>query len=151
MPSKERWVKGVFLLITVVVVAAVVVMQRSGPSLPGWGDDLDAALAEAGRDDRRVLAFFMSDPPGATARWLAQNTLRMNHKAIEDSGVLPVKVVVATSLQSEPARHYNVRKLPTLMVLSPTGEELNRRTGRVGEVEFRQGFLDLAVVKGPEP
>ncbi len=150
MPSKERWVKGAFLLITVVVVAAVIMMQRSGPSLPGWGDDLKATLAQAGREDRRVLAFFLSDPPGAEARWLADNTLHTNRKAIEDSGILPVKVVLDTALRSETARRYEIGELPTLMVLSPNGEELNRRAGRVGEVEFRRGFLDLAVVKGPE-
>jgi len=97
-----------------------------------------------------VLAFFMSEPPSATARWLADNTLRMNRKAIAESRVVPVKVVLETSLDSETARRYEIRELPTLMVLSPSGKELNRRTGRVGEVEFRQGFLDLAVIKGPE-
>jgi len=125
-------------------------LQRSGPRLPGWGEDLDAALARAARENRRVLAFFMSEPPSATARWLADNTLRMNRKAIAESRVVPVKVVLETSLDSETAKRYEIRELPTLMVLSPSGKELNRRTGRVGEVEFRQGFLDLAVIKGPE-
>ena len=37
-----------------------------------------------------------------------------------------------------------------MMILAPDGKELNRREGKVGEVDFPHGFLDLTEVHEPK-
>ena len=43
-----------------------------------------------------------------------------------------------------------ISSLPTFVLLSPEGKELNRREGFVGEVDFYKGFLDCSNVLKPK-
>ena len=141
--SRDRWVKIVFVAATVVLVVFIYHKQRGGLSIPGWGDNLDTAMEIGRREGRPVLALFVSDPPGTTAAVLA-NTIRneQNVKAVTDGKYIAVIVTVDTALKSDVAKLYKLKTLPTLLLLGSTGLERNRREGLVGEVPFRQGFLD---------
>ena len=57
--------------------------------------------------------------------------------------------IVDVGLTDPTATTYRLRRLPTLMVLDAGGREKNRREGPVGEVDFRDGFLDLRAVRRP--
>jgi hypothetical protein len=147
----DRWVKLGFLVVALVVAGVLVVRSRSKPLLPDWDDDLPAALTQARQGDRKVLVMFHGSPPGETARRLATTTLRKedNLRAIRDGKFLRVEVTLPTSLDSDAARRYRIRKLPTMLILTPSGQEWNRREGMIGEEPFRRGFLDGSEIVKP--
>lgn len=141
----DRRVKLIFLAVAVAAALVVyLVLQRDPPLLRDWPGNLDEALRQAAKENRRVLAFFVSSPLSEDAKWIASTTLKKGHnrRAIADGKFVRVKVRLKTSLDSKTARAYRIRRLPTMLILSPDGTELNRREGRIGEVPFREGFLD---------
>jgi hypothetical protein len=146
----DRWVKLGFLVVAAGIVVFIWWSLRN-PSMPGWDDDLDAALVQARDENRKVVVFFMSKPPGTIDRWNWDNILikEGNQKALADGKFLRVKMQVSSDLQSEPAKRHKLKKLPTLILLGPDGKELNRREGKLGELDFRDGFLNCARVLPP--
>jgi hypothetical protein len=147
----DRWVKIGFLVVAVVGAALTYgLFQTKESFLPKWLTNLSAALADAKQTDRRVLVIFIGNPPNTEAVWMANNTLAkpQNQRAIQEGRFASVKVVV-DSLDSDLARRYKLTRLPTMMILAPDGKELNRREGKVGEVDFSHGFLDLTEVQAP--
>jgi len=148
----DRWVKVGFLLAAAVTAVLVYLYIQTGKTiLKSWQTDLDAALRSAKQEDRRSLVLFLASPPGETARRLASTTLKKAHnrKAIADGKFVRVKVALDTALDSDTARRYRIRKLPSMLILDPNGVEINRREGMIGEVPFRQGFLDCSQVAKP--
>ena len=95
--------------------------------------------------------FFMNSAPGAMARRLAQNIIpkKANSQAIEDGGFLKVKVKLKGGIRADLAKQYHVTELPTMIILNPYGVELNRCGGSIGEVPFRDGFLNLTKINKP--
>lgn len=147
--------KYIFLGIVLIAAAAIYLRQRSGPPAleENWPRTLDAALAQAEQTDRRVLVFFTSEPPSETTRRLVDTTLARpeNRRAIQEGNFIRARAILDVSLDSPAAKKYRIRRLPTMMVLSPEGKELNRREGFIGEVPFRSGFLDLEEIQEPAP
>ncbi|MGB2821938.1 MAG: thioredoxin family protein [Phycisphaerae bacterium] len=152
--ASDYRVKLAFLAAAIAAgVAIYFYLQRGKMILRTWPDDLPKALQQARKEDRRLLLFFMSSPPGETTKQMAATTLKKPHnrKAIAEGNFIAVKVVVDTSLKSDVARRHKIGTLPTMLILSPAGEELNRREGMIGEVQFREGFLSCKqVVKPPQ-
>jgi hypothetical protein len=146
---RDRVIKLAFLAVTVVLVTMVYFKQRGGLDLPGWGDDLSAALSKAAAEKRPVLAFFVSSPPDHISRELTKNTIPKNAGVIEKGRFVKVVVKVGSVAKSEPARRFGITSLPTMLVIGPDGVEKNRREGFIGEMEFRSGFLEGGVVIGP--
>jgi hypothetical protein len=147
----DRWVKIGFIVVAVAVGIWIYMNLQNDTLLKGWPEDLSAALADAKQTNRRVLVIFISNPPNADAIWLAENTLAkpLNKTAIQEGKFARVKVSV-NGLDSDLARRYTLTRLPTMMVLDAKGNELNRREGRIGEVPFLHGFLDLTEVQEPK-
>jgi hypothetical protein len=133
---KERLVKIAFLAVTVLVVVAVYQMQKNPPILTSWRQDLDAARRDARAQDRRLLLLFVYSDPGETERWLAANTLLKNESGMEKGKYIRVKVPVPTGMDCPPVRTYDVKHIPTLVILDANGTVLGRREGRVGEIDF---------------
>ena len=149
--TSDYRVKLGFLAVGIAVAAgAYFHFQRGGAILKNWPTDLDKVLKQAKAEDRQVLALFISSPPGQVTHRMARTTLKkpQNKRAIVTGRFLRVKVTVET-LKSDLARRYRIRKLPTMLILSPGGQEQNRREGMIGEVPFRQGFLDGKEVQPP--
>lgn len=150
--ARDRLIKVAFAVVTLAVVGMLYWYQRRGLSLPGWDGDLTTALQQASAQNRPVLVFFVSSPPDQTSRNLAATTIPKNTQAIEDGRFLTVMVKVSSLTKSEMAQRYQVVKLPTMLVLGPDGAEKNRREGFIGELDFRNGFLDgAAIVPPPAP
>ncbi len=148
----DRRIKLGFLAVALVAAGVVFYLQLRPPK-GIWSQGLPQGLQKARAENRRLLVLFTSSPPGETARRMEQTTLRKAHnrKAIRDGKFVCVRVTLDTALRSETARRYRIRKLPTMLILSPEGGELNRREGMIGEVPFRQGFLDCADVFRADP
>jgi len=150
--ARDRRAKLAFVAIALVVAGAVYWwVQRNPRILTGWSEDLDAALKQAAAENRKAALIFHANPPGATTRWLAKNTLAKsdNRKALDRGEFLRIRVKLNTALNSPTATRFKIRKLPTMLLLGPDGKELNRREGKIGEVEFRQEFLTCKVVYDP--
>lgn len=143
--KRDKWIKIGFVAALVLAVMLVWLVQRKPPELAGWGHNLRNALRE-GRDQNRNVLILFSDS-GETSRWLVKHTLSMpeNSRAIEAGRF--VRVQVTTTPKSDLASRYKLRTLPTMLIIGPAGQELNRREGKIGEVAFRKGFLDLANVE----
>ncbi len=146
--TKRRKDRGKLIFLAVIVVAVVLVYmsQQSGAELPNWPGDLSKALAKAKREDKKVLVFFAGSPPSTIARQMSTTTLSKNNAHIRDKFIA---VLVQTKLSDDLAKRYNVSILPTFLLLDAQGKELNRRVGFVGEVAFRNGFLDCSEVPKP--
>lgn len=146
---QDRLVRIAFLV--VIVIAGVLIYRKQTTiALPaGWRGDLDNALAQAKKEDRRVLVFFMGKPFAFDAKKMLKTTLRQpaNRKAVRQGKF--IKVAVVESLKSDLSRRYKIESLPTMIVLSPDGRELNRRVGFIAEVPFRTNFLSCKMVEKP--
>lgn len=139
----DKWVKLGFVVLLIAAAVAVYSMQTRELKIAGWGDDFTAALDQARADNRMVVALFVKKPPSATAREIRTRVGRSaNRKAIEQGNFIPV--VVTTSADADLAKRYKVTTFPTLLVILPDGRERNRAEGNVGEVPFRQQFLENA-------
>jgi len=146
---QQRTARGKMIFLAVVAVAVVVIYisQQSGVELPDWPGDVDKALAQGKSEDRRILLFFAGKSPSEEARWMSRKTLAKNRSRIKKDKL--ICVLVRGGRNTETAKRYKVSALPTFILLDPQGNELNRRIGRVGEVAFRDGFLDCSDVKKP--
>ena len=149
--KSDRWVKIGFVVVAAVV-AFIVWRTVRQPKLPGW-IPLDEAVEKARKENRPIVVLFMNHPISDGDRWNIEIIAKSaNRKAIEEGNFIRAKAQLSTALDSETARRHRIKVLPTVLVLEPEGEELkerNRREGRLGEVDFRQGFLDLARVQKP--
>ena len=96
-----------------------------------------------------VVAFFVSSPPSETAKTIQRRRIpkRDNQKALKEGNFITVVVSLEDGLNSELAKKYEIKELPTLMVLKPDGTERNRHEGMIGEVNFRQDFLNYKPTK----
>lgn len=148
--TADHRIKIVFLVVLAVAAALVyVLLQRRTPGF-NWPEDLDKALEQGRTRQRNVLVFFTSSPKSATARRLIQTTLRKNAAMIARERVVKVNISLDRELKSDLAARYKISSLPTFVLLSPEGKELNRREGFVGEVDFHKGFLDCSRVAKPK-
>ena len=138
--------KLIFLALVAVAVILVYISQQSGVELPNWPDDLSAALAQAKQEDRKVLVFFANSPPSTNARRMSTATLNKNAGYIAKGKF--IKVLIRIKKTDDLAKRYNVEDFPTFLLLDAQGQVLNRRVGFVGEVAFRNGFLDCSEVQG---
>jgi hypothetical protein len=139
--GRDRLVKIGFVVLLIAAVIAVYSMQTRKLDIPGWGDDLTAALDQARAENRMVVALFANKPPSATARDIRDRVRQpANINAVKQGKFIPV--VVTTSAGSSLATKYKVKTFPTLIVFLPDGSERNRAEGNVGEVPFRQKFLE---------
>ena len=92
-----------------------------------WREGLDAALADAKRTGKPVVIDF-------TAGWCGACKV-LETRAFRDPGVhrLLSQDYIAVRVDCDQERalsdRFQVRSLPTLVVVSPNGEEVNRRTG----------------------
>ncbi len=143
--------KVVFLIIALVIGGGILLVQRKPPKLPaGWSEDLPAALKQARLENRRLMIVFMASPPSHIGRKMFDTTLskRENKKALEDGRFIPVRQLIK-STESETAKEYKVTRFPTTLILGPGGNELNRRERFIGEVPFRDGFLNMRKLELP--
>lgn len=142
-PGRDRWIKIGFVLVLIAVAVAIYSFQRRRLSIEGWGNDLGAALTQGKAERRMIVAFFVNNPPSEIARTIAKRRIPKpdNVKALKDGKFLTVVVSLDDGLDSDLARKYQLKALPTLMVLRPDGKERNRHEGGIGEANFRQNFL----------
>ena len=147
--GRDRWIKLAFAAVAVAALILVWQLQRTKLRIPGWGKDVQAALAQARNEGRPVLAFFIADPPSATARRMAKTTLSRgaNKQAIKQGRF--IRVVVVGSLASDLAKRYKVSQLPTMVIISPQGRLIKSQPGFIGEVPFRAEFLKVRLATSP--
>ncbi len=148
--KSSRLVKLIFLLTLAGVLITVWVVQNYRGLPLNWPDDFNAAIRQAKQEDRRLLVLFVSSSPNEEARKLAKITLVApeNAAAIEKGSFLKVKV--ETDLKSDIAEKYKITTLPTMLILSPDGRELNRREGYIPQSEFTEEFLSLKKIQAPK-
>jgi len=138
--SVDRWVKLGFVVVFLGVVGAVTYLQLRGPML-GWPDDLDKALAQAQRENRRVVVLVRSFPASSTCKRMVQTTLTKseNRAALKEGNFILVEIRFARD--ADWAKRYEVSRTPTMLVIGPDGERFHKKEGFIGETAFRDVFL----------
>ncbi len=151
----DRWVKLGFLAVVLVLGFWLWQQGRKGADL-GWpivtGEKaFQEKLDEAKKDTRSVVVYFTSNPRSLDGNENVGYIRKgQNHKAIEKGNYLCVEVKLPDALKTDLAKRYNITKLPTMLRLDSDGKELNRRIGRIGQLDFRRGFLDRSRVIRPD-
>jgi hypothetical protein len=142
--------KAIFLIIMLVVVVIIVRKNQTLPPPTGWIDnDLEGALVTGKDEDRNVLILFVQSPPSELDTRLQDTTLRKsnNLKAIKDRNLVPVMVRVGRKNRGDLFERYDLQRddLPAMILLDPSGTELARHNGFIGELNFRDQFLHGAL------
>ena len=147
--SADRRVKLIFFVVVIVIASVAYYFQRQGPALSGWGDNLDAALKRSRQDDRPVLVLFFRDPPSETFRKLKKSVLDKSAsvEAMAKGKFIRVKIKLNAHLDSNLAKTYQIRELPTMLIIGPDGKERNRRKGYIAFADFWSGFLDCSKIE----
>lgn len=146
--KREKRTKTILILLILAAMVGIYFYQRRELKIEGWGKDLDAALAQAKTENRPVVVLFVNKSQTPTARDL-QKRIRQpgNRKAIQRGNYITVIVSLDNKLDSELAKKYKIKSLPILLLLKPDGTEHNRAPSNIGEVPFRQNFLNYKVDK----
>jgi len=136
----ERYVKLGFLVVVLAVVGWLIARQYLGTSLTGWSGDLNAALQQAARENRRIVALTYDSPNDLEYEKMRENVAKLgNAKALEEAGVIKVHTRLA---MSDPlAVKYKVSRFPATLLIAPDGTLITCWTGYIGEVAFRKEFL----------
>ncbi|MFB3890744.1 MAG: hypothetical protein ACE15C_01845 [Phycisphaerae bacterium] len=157
-PRLSRNAKLIALGVVSVAAVLVYLVQTAMPpviaQIFNYKSGLDQALVQARADNRKLFILFASSPPGQAERDMAAGTLskEKNREAIKKGNFICLRVDMPNDLKgNEIAAKYRVEALPTWIILDPKGKELNRRVGFIGEVPFRNGFLDCSQVVRPAP
>ena len=144
---KNRLVIAGFLAVAVGLVAFNVVKGRSVPAPRNWGEDLKAALDLGKAEGRQIVVLFVRHPASQMARDLIRYTIAKpdNRNAITEGNFVPVMVRLRGDSKNELMSEYKLKNMPTLILLSPDGEEIRRLEGQATkpEVPFRQDFLGV--------
>jgi len=146
--KSDRKAKFIFLVVLIIVGFVVWRMSQQPPVWPGASTDLDKTLATAKEQNKEVLVLFMDSPPGETTRNMLKGQLARPQNKEAVAKILTVQQSIS-SLDSDLAKKYEIVKLPTLLLLDPSGKELNRNEGSIGEVEFRSDFLSRKTIVPP--
>ena len=138
--KKDRPVRIGFVIIALAVGGVVWLIQRGGPELSGWNADLDAVLQEARIGNRLVVVFFIAEEKNDAASRMIQEVLphTMVVKELTRGKYATVRALVDRQLRSGLAVRYELADLPALLILSPAGEVLERRSGFIGPSDLAQ-------------
>ena len=101
-----------------------------------WREDYDSALADAKQSGKPVLLDFGASWCGPCQTLEKQVFPDRAVRALLTRDYIAVKVNCDDG--SRVADQYHVRSLPTLIVLSPEGQEVARRSGSAGAPEIAQ-------------
>ena len=138
--STDRWVKLGFLAVVLIVAAVIYIRGRTGISPgQGWRSDLEAVLADAKKSNRPVLVLFRLEALDEDTSFVTgEKGLKQPsvNRAVKEGNYLCVEVRLDGGLASTVAVKYKLKKLPTVIVLSPEGKVLRRESGRVGHARL---------------
>ena len=141
--KREKRTKAILILLIIAAMVGIYFYQRRGLVIEGWGKDFDAALAQAKTENHPLVILFVNKSQTPSARDLQRRIDRPgNRSALQQGNYITVIVPLDNKLDSEIAKKYKIKSLPTLLLLRPDGTEHNRATGNIGEVPFRQVFLN---------
>lgn len=147
------------LLLAAAVTAAVASAKTSTPA--GWTDDYDAALKQAAKEKKLVLADFSGSDWCCWCQRLDQevfDTETFRKEATNSYVLLMVDSPNDKSLLSEKAKAQNpdlvkkfkIRGFPTVLVLDAKGEIVHKTGYKSGGPEKYLKMLDLEIKYGPD-
>jgi len=136
----DRYVKLGFLIVTVGIVGWLIVHPHISRPMKGWGTDLQAALAQGQAEGRSVVAMVYDSPQNQAYGKLRKVVAKPgNREAMQKANVIRVHARLSTNDDS--AKRLDITELPTTLLIGPDGKTITSWTGYIGEVAFRQEFL----------
>ena len=138
--ARDRYVKLGFLVVALLIVGGLIILPHLTKPLRGWDDDLDAALEQAAAEDRKIVAVLYDTPQNQNYDRL-RGILQKggNIEALEAADV--IRVHARVDKDDALVRRFKVTTFPTTLLIGPDGKVITRWTGYIGEVAFRQNFL----------
>jgi len=157
-PRRPRTGGGRLLIISILAVLSVAVYaaMRVGPNSESspiqWHADLDAASDLALETDTPLLLDFTADwcPP---CKWMKRNVFPVPEVvALLNDRFIPVQVDLTSRSgpNQELAKEYGIRGIPTLVVLNPVGQELDRVTGALEADQLVDWLSDYTPESAPQ-
>ena len=113
---------------------ALTACSQAGEPLAGWTTDYEAALKAAKRDNKPLLLDFGATWCGPCKKLEATTFRDKDVAATIESGFVAVKIDVDQN-RALTDRH-QVTSFPTLVILSPDGREIARRSGYIEAEAF---------------
>ncbi len=109
-------------------------MARPVETSVAWSDDFDATIVDASRTGKPVLAVFVK--PGCPFCW-AMDRYTLSDASVERSlsRFAPVRVNAAAA--ETLAARYDIEMTPTFLIISPTGQLIDRSSGYQSAEKFR--------------
>ena len=149
VPRTRNRTRGGPLLLIVAAILLYLAVRRPATDLSDWGSDLDDALREASKGGHPVLVAFYE--PGCVPCRIMDRTVLPDSevkRALHDY----VRVRLDATVQTDLARQYGVRFMPTFTVVDSEGRLLSKREGTLTVKEFVQ-FLNRAerLLSPPRP
>lgn len=125
--TDKNIMKKILLILFVLLLPSYLVFSQTG--LIKWNNNISYAQKLSISNDKPMVVFFMDLPAGTLSRSVYDNTLS-NNLIVEkiNSYFIPVLIRGDALLQ----RQYNIKRLPTLMVVSVDGTEIDRLEGVIG-------------------
>lgn len=139
-PRRQRGPRLTWLLLLAGAFTLYLLSGRQTAALEGWGADFEAALQEAARTNRPVLAaFYMAGCPYCAAMDRTVLSARAVQPALSD--FIPVRI----SLDDRPdlADRYGVSGVPAFAILDSDGKVMAQTSG-YQPVEAFLAFLESA-------
>jgi hypothetical protein len=136
----DRYVKLGFLIVTVGIVGWLIVQPHISFPMRGWDTDLQAALTQAAAESRSVVAMVYDSPQNLAYSKLREVVSKAgNREAMQKANVICVHVRLDSD---DPlAKQFEIKEFPTTLLIGSDGKAISRWTGYIGEVAFRQEFL----------
>ena len=137
--KRDRFIKIGFLVVLIVGVVLIYLYQRNPTTGLDWSKDYDAVLKEGPDQQKPVILLFMASPPGADTKLLVRKIQSKSSigNALKKHDYLKAVAIVSNNLQKDDiARKFKIKKLPTVIVFSPKGDEVDRREGYFGDGEM---------------
>jgi len=138
--KSDRYVKLGFLVVTLGIVGWLIVNPYISRSLPGWDEDLQAALETAKAENRKIVLLAYDTPQNHNYGKLRKIVEKPdNREALERANVL--RVHLRMDADDLTARKYKITQFPTTLLIGPDDKVITCWVGYIGEAAFRTHFL----------
>lgn len=139
--ASDIGIKIGFLIVAIGVMVWIYSIQKRDPKMPGWGTRLDRALKVAASNDTKVVVAFTHSPMRRADKLLVTKALTWGTSRQVLAELKYQRVHLTDKYNRSEMDKYGIRKLPTVILLDSSGNELKRHEGFMTDLTFCNDIL----------